>query len=85
MASGSPEHHMDRLGLRLGDRSCNFVLAAEERLGSSVASGFTTAQTGRTHDRTRPMAAATFLPRRRRPHITHLGHRPVSLMAVGES
>jgi predicted RNA-binding Zn-ribbon protein involved in translation (DUF1610 family) len=33
MASGSPEHHMDRLGHRLGDRSCNFVLAAEERLG----------------------------------------------------
>jgi hypothetical protein len=45
MASGSPEHHMDRLGLRLGDRFCNFVLAAEERLGSS----------SRTRDRTRPM------------------------------
>jgi hypothetical protein len=55
MASGSPEHHMDRLGFRLGDRSCNFVLAAEEWLGTSMASGFTTAQTGRAHDRTRPM------------------------------
>jgi hypothetical protein len=35
MASGSPEHHMDRLGRRLGDRICNSVLAAEERLGTS--------------------------------------------------
>jgi hypothetical protein len=32
MASGSPEHHMDRLGRRLGDRFCNPVLAAEERV-----------------------------------------------------
>jgi hypothetical protein len=35
MASGSPEHHMDRLGRRLGDRSCNPVLAPEEWVGSS--------------------------------------------------
>ena len=32
MASGSPERHMDRLGRRLGDRFCNPVLAAEERV-----------------------------------------------------
>jgi hypothetical protein len=34
MASGPPEHHMDRLGRRLGDRSCNPVLAPEEWVGS---------------------------------------------------
>src|SRR5689334_11883319 len=33
MASGPPEHHVDRLGHRLAHRSCNFVLAAEKRLG----------------------------------------------------
>jgi hypothetical protein len=32
MASGPPDHHMDRLGYRLGDRSGDLVLAAEERL-----------------------------------------------------
>jgi hypothetical protein len=32
MASGPPEHHMDRLGYCLGDRSGDLVLAAEERL-----------------------------------------------------
>ena len=32
MASGPPEHHVDRLGRCLADRSCNFVLAAEKRL-----------------------------------------------------
>jgi hypothetical protein len=35
MASGSPEHHMDRLGHRLGDRTRNPILAPEERIGSS--------------------------------------------------
>jgi hypothetical protein len=41
-----------------------------------MASGFTAAQTGRTHDRTRPMLQQLrkFLPRRRRPHITQSGH-----------
>jgi hypothetical protein len=34
MASGPPEHHMDRPGRRLGDRSCNPVLAPEEWVGS---------------------------------------------------
>src|SRR6516164_7016393 len=34
MASGSPEHHMDRLGRRLDNRSCNPVLAPEEWVGS---------------------------------------------------
>lgn len=35
MASGSPEHHMDRLGCRLDHHSCNPVLAPEEWVGSS--------------------------------------------------
>jgi hypothetical protein len=37
-----------------------------------MASGFTAAQTGRTHDRTRPMLQQLrkVLPRRRRPHMT---------------
>jgi hypothetical protein len=35
MASDSPEHHMDRLGYRLGDRSDSSVLAAEERIENS--------------------------------------------------
>jgi hypothetical protein len=34
MASGSPEHHVDWLGYRLGDRPGNPVLAAEERIGN---------------------------------------------------
>src|SRR5262245_64558031 len=39
---------------------------------SIMASGFTAAQTGRTHDRTRPMLQKRQkLPRRRRPHMTH--------------
>jgi hypothetical protein len=35
------------------------------------------AQTGRTHDRTRPMLQQLrkFLPRRRRPHMTQSGHQ----------
>jgi hypothetical protein len=36
MASGPPEHHLDRLGRRLADRSCNFVLAAEKRLAPRI-------------------------------------------------
>jgi hypothetical protein len=36
MASGPPEHHVDRLGHRLADRSGNFVLAAEKRLGDGL-------------------------------------------------
>jgi hypothetical protein len=45
-----------------------------------MASGFTAAQTGRTHDRTRPMLQQLrkFLPRRRRPHMTQSGHLPVT-------
>ena len=31
MASGPPEHHVDREGRRLADRSWNFVVAAEKR------------------------------------------------------
>src|SRR5262245_29495217 len=43
---------------------------------SIMASGFTAAQTGRTHDRTQPMLQQLrkFLPRRRRPHMTQSGH-----------
>jgi len=33
MASGPPEHHVDREGRRLADRSWNFVVAAEKRVG----------------------------------------------------
>src|SRR6516165_11156780 len=36
MANGPPEHHVDRLGRRLADRSCNFVLAAEKRLALRI-------------------------------------------------
>jgi hypothetical protein len=36
MASGSPKHHVDRLGHRLGDRSDNPALAPEERIGTLV-------------------------------------------------
>jgi hypothetical protein len=32
MASGSPEHHLDRLEHRMGDRSVDLVLAAQERM-----------------------------------------------------
>ena len=32
MASGPPEHHVDREGRRLADRSWNFVVAAEKRV-----------------------------------------------------
>jgi hypothetical protein len=35
MASSPPELHMDRLGYRLGARSCDLVLAAEERVGNT--------------------------------------------------
>jgi hypothetical protein len=35
MASSSPEHHMDRLGRRLGGRSFDLVLAAEKRIATS--------------------------------------------------
>ena len=36
MASSPPEHHMDRLGHRLGDRFCNSALATEKRLEKST-------------------------------------------------
>jgi hypothetical protein len=36
MASSPPEHHMDRLGHRLGDHSCNSALATEKRLEKST-------------------------------------------------
>ena len=36
MASSPPEHHVDRLGHRLGDCSCNSALATEERLEKST-------------------------------------------------
>lgn len=32
MTGSSPEHHVDRLGHRLGDRSCNSAMAAKRRL-----------------------------------------------------
>jgi len=44
---------------------------------SIMASGFTAAQTDRTHDRTRPLLQQLrkFLPRRRRPHMTQRRHQ----------
>src|SRR6059058_4866328 len=50
--------------------SLECVLLIGTRSGQSImASGFTAAQTGRTHDRTRPMLQQLrkFLPRRLRP------------------
>ena len=38
MAGSPPEHHMDRLGHRLGYRSDNHVLAPEERMTMRVRS-----------------------------------------------
>ena len=56
--------------------SLECVLLIGTRSAQSImASGFTAAQTGRTHDRTRPMLQQLrkFLPRRRRPHMTQSG------------
>jgi hypothetical protein len=36
MAGGSPKHHVDRLGYRLGDCSGNPALAPEERIGNEA-------------------------------------------------
>jgi hypothetical protein len=61
----------------LGQRIFECVLLIGTRSAQSImASGFTAAQTGRTHDRTRPMLQQLrkFLPRRRRPHMTQSGH-----------
>jgi hypothetical protein len=58
----------------MGQRIFECVLSIGTRSAQSImASGFTAAQTGRTHDRTRPMLQQLrkFLPRRRRPHMTH--------------
>ena len=63
---------------RVGQRIVECVLLIGTRSAQSImASGFTAAQTGRTHDRTRPMLQQLrkFLPRRRRPHMTLSGHR----------
>jgi hypothetical protein len=35
MASSTPEHHVDRVGHRLGDCYSDFVLAAEKRLNNA--------------------------------------------------
>src|SRR6516164_9144722 len=54
---------------RMGQRIFECVLSIGTRSAQSImASGFTAAQTGRTHDRTRPMLQQLrkFLPRRRR-------------------
>src|SRR5262245_43198597 len=72
---------------RLGHRTSKCVVTIGTRSAKCImASGFTAAQTGRTHDRTRPMLqhVRKFLPRRR-PHMTHSGHRPppIALHQVG--
>ena len=57
---------------RVGQRIFECVLLIGTRSAQSImASGFTAAQTGRTHDRTRPMLQQLrkFLPRRRRPSL----------------
>src|SRR5438477_10302891 len=62
---------------RVGQRIFECVFTIGTRSAQSImASGFTAAQTGRTHDRTRPMLQQLrkFLPRRRRPHMTQSGH-----------
>src|SRR5437763_13924068 len=69
---------------RVGQRIFECVLLIGTRSAQSImASGFPAAQTGRTHDRTRPMLQQLrkFLPRRRRPHMTQSGHS-VSNFAV---
>ena len=56
----------------MGQRIFECVLLIGTRSAQSImASGLTAAQTGRTHDRTRPMLQQVrkFLPRRRRPHM----------------
>jgi hypothetical protein len=61
---------------RLGQRIFECVFLIGTRSAQSImASGFTAAQTGRTHDRTRPMLQhlRKFLPTRR-PHMTQSGH-----------
>ena len=60
---------------RVGQRIFECVLLIGTRSVQSImASGFTAAQTGRTHDRTRPMLQQLrkFLPSRRRPHMTQM-------------
>jgi hypothetical protein len=62
---------------RLGQRIFECVFLIGTRSAQSImASGLTAAQTGRTHDRTRPMLQQLrkFLPRRRRPHMTQSAH-----------
>src|SRR6516164_6934434 len=62
---------------RMGQRIFECVLSIGTRSAQSImASGFTAAQIGRTHDRTRPMLQQLrkFLPGRRRPHMTQSGH-----------
>src|SRR5215468_6053894 len=72
-----PAHMRDKVDpgigrTRLGQRIFECVLLIGTRSAQSImASGFIAAQTGRTHDRTRPMLQQVrkFLPRRRRPHM----------------
>src|SRR5437868_10014084 len=71
---------------RMGQRIFECVLLIGTRSAQSImASGFTAAQTGRTHDRTRPMLQQLrkFLPRRRRPHMTRtLGSQSARLKSL---
>jgi len=69
----------------MGHRTLKCVLTIGTRSAQSImASGFTAAQTGRTHDRTRPMLQQLrkFLPRRRRPHMTHSGNERPTFAAM---
>src|SRR6516165_6815117 len=98
MASGPPEHHVDRLGCRLADRSCNFVLAAEKRLALPIGRSHIFAR-GRPGDHAMKLSVAaassiplrdhsvTLLPRfsviRRNP--SHLISNTQSLSSKGSS
>jgi hypothetical protein len=69
----------------MGQRIFECVLSIGTRSAQSItASGFTAAQTGRTHDRTRSMVQQLrkFLPSRRRPHMTLSRHRPTHVSII---
>ena len=76
MASGSPEHHVGRLGHRLGSRSNNSVVAAQERIEALISRAGVSL--GRQPD---PLdEASTFLGRWYRLRL-HVNYRVISFAA----
>jgi len=63
MASSPPEHNMDGLGCRLGDRSGDLVLATEERLENITPRSNCTLHKWSITLATRPCPATTRRPR----------------------